>query len=240
MPVPNGPVFRAFAIICPPRHPVAALPSASEPSIGFKCRRAGQNAMTLAGLFTVPWLVARRGEQAGATPALDPIDDKEKLGLTFTYENEAWDAELIVVHLVGEFERHVSPDTAGWTRAVEVALDRLARNSEIKALDEERILKFIVSASKGAFSLTTLRGELKKLRMGEITGTDHTEVTEAATKDLEEFESSCSAAYTVPPQNWRPTSTHSSKPTTKTPPHTSGSNPPTRSSHRSSVSARRQ
>ncbi|WP_181176983.1 MULTISPECIES: phage/plasmid primase, P4 family [unclassified Mesorhizobium] len=114
-------------------------------------------------------------------------DDKTKLGLSITDENERWDAERITAHLVSEFERHVTPDTAGWTRAVEVVLDRMARNPDISSLDEERILKFIVSASRGAFSLTTLRGELKKLRMGEISGTDHTEVALAAIKDMEEF-----------------------------------------------------
>jgi len=44
----------------------------------------------------------------------------------------------------------------------------------------------------------------------------------------------------LPLQNWRPTSTLSSKPTTTIPPHTSGSNPPTKSSRRSSASAKRQ
>jgi hypothetical protein len=93
----------------------------------------------------------------------------------------------ITTHLVAEFERHVTPDTVGWTRAVEVALDRIARNADLSSLDEERILKFIVSASRGAYSVTTLRGELKKLRLGEISGTDHTEVAKAVIKDLEEF-----------------------------------------------------
>ncbi|ESY35751.1 bifunctional DNA primase/polymerase [Mesorhizobium sp. C386A] len=114
-------------------------------------------------------------------------EDKEKLGLVITEENEQWEPEKIVSHLVGEFERHVSPDTAGWTRAVEVALDRLARNIEISALDEERILKFIVSQSKGSYSVATLRKELMKLRAGDITGTDHSEVARAVLKDLEEF-----------------------------------------------------
>ncbi|WP_206631219.1 DUF5906 domain-containing protein, partial [Mesorhizobium sp. M7A.F.Ca.MR.362.00.0.0] len=109
-------------------------------------------------------------------------DDKTKLGIAITDENEQWDRERLVSHLTSEFERHVTPDTAGWIRAVEVVLDH-----DLKALDEESILKFIVTQSKGAFSLTTLRGELKKLRLGEITGTDHTEVARAAVKDLEEF-----------------------------------------------------
>ncbi|RWP44311.1 MAG: hypothetical protein EOR04_05155 [Mesorhizobium sp.] len=114
-------------------------------------------------------------------------EDKEKLGLVITEENEQWEPEKIVAHLVTEFERHVTPDTQGWTRAVEVALDRLARNADIGSLDEERILKFIVSASKGSYTVTTLRKELMKLRAGDITGTDHSEVARAVIKDLEEF-----------------------------------------------------
>lgn len=114
-------------------------------------------------------------------------EDKKQLGLVITEENEQWGAERIVEHLVGEFERHVTPDTAGWTRAVEFALDRIARNVDLKSLDEERILKFIVSASKGIYTVGTLRKELAKLRAGDINGTDHTEIAKAAIKDMEEF-----------------------------------------------------
>ncbi|WP_353645753.1 phage/plasmid primase, P4 family [Mesorhizobium sp. WSM2239] len=114
-------------------------------------------------------------------------DDKQKLGLTITDENERWDAGRIVDFLVKEFERHVSPDTAGWTHTVEVALDRIARNIELSSLDEERILKFIVSQSKGSYTVVTLRKELAKLRAGEITGTDHSEVARAVIKDLEQY-----------------------------------------------------
>lgn len=115
------------------------------------------------------------------------IDDKEKLGLSITDENEQWDKDKIVAHLVGEFERHVTPDTAGWARAIEVALDRIARNHELGAIDEERILKFIVSASKGVLTIGTLRKELGKLRAGDIVGADHSEIAKAAIKDIEVF-----------------------------------------------------
>ncbi|MBN8245136.1 hypothetical protein JF546_19130 [Nitratireductor aquimarinus] len=114
-------------------------------------------------------------------------DDKTKLGLVITDENERWEADRILEFLVTEFERHVSPDTQGWTQAVEVSLDRIARNAELSALDEERLLKFIVSQSKGSYTVTTLRRELAKLRAGEITGTDHSEVARAVVKDLEQF-----------------------------------------------------
>lgn len=115
------------------------------------------------------------------------VDDKEKLGLQITDENEQWDKERIVNHLASEFERHVSPDTAGWSRAIEVALDRIARNHDLGGIDEERILKFIVSQSKGSVTVSTLRKELQKLRAGDITGTDHSEIARAAIKDLEAF-----------------------------------------------------
>ncbi len=114
-------------------------------------------------------------------------DDKEKLGLAITDENEQWDVDRITQHLVSEFERHVTPDTQGWTRAVEVALDRIARNFELGNLDEERLLKFITQQSKGAYTVSTLRKEVMKLRAGEITGNDHSEVARAAIKDLEQF-----------------------------------------------------
>lgn len=114
-------------------------------------------------------------------------EDKEKLGLVISDENERWEAEKITNYLLKEFERHVTPDTVGWMNAVEVALDRIARNVDLSSLEEERILKFIVSQSKGALTVSTLRKELVKLRSGEITGTDHSEVARAVLKDLEQF-----------------------------------------------------
>lgn len=114
-------------------------------------------------------------------------DDKKKLGVDFSEDDEAWTAAKIVDWLVLEFEKNVSPDTQGWTRAVNIALDRIARNNDLGNLDEERILKFIVSASKGAFTVSTLRKELMKLRAGEISGNDHKEIARAAIKDIEEF-----------------------------------------------------
>lgn len=114
-------------------------------------------------------------------------EEKEKLGLGFTDEDEQWDADRLVAELVKEFERHVSPDTQGWTRAVEITLDRIARNPELGNLHEERILKFITTQSKGAYTVATLRKELKKLRAGAIVGDDHNQIVEATARDLEVY-----------------------------------------------------
>jgi len=55
------------------RHATRPCPSLGVRTFNrFQMPESGQNAMTLAGLFTVRWLAARLGEQAGATPALDP------------------------------------------------------------------------------------------------------------------------------------------------------------------------
>lgn len=114
-------------------------------------------------------------------------EDKEKLGLNFTEENVVWDKARIIAYLQGEFERHVSPEADGWTRAIEVVIDRMARNHELGSIDEERILKFIVSQSRGVHSFGVLRMELKKRRSGDINGNDHSEIAKAAIKDLEAF-----------------------------------------------------
>jgi len=114
-------------------------------------------------------------------------EERAKLGLVIKDENEQWSAERIVDHLLAEFTRHVTPETPGWPLAVEFALDRIARNTNLGSLDEERILKFMVTQSKGSYSLSTLRKELRKLRAGEISGNDHNEVADAVIKDMELF-----------------------------------------------------
>jgi len=114
-------------------------------------------------------------------------EDKEKMGLAVEDVNERWGVERVCNHLAAEFTRWLEPQTEGWTNAIDVALDRIARNPDLSELGQERILKFIVNQSKGLYTLATLRKRLRELRRGELVGENHNEIARAVIKDIERF-----------------------------------------------------
>lgn len=114
-------------------------------------------------------------------------EQKKAMGLEFGDDAERWDCTRLFDFLRGELERHQDPNSDGWSAAVDVVLDRIARNPNFSKLDEEKMLKFVVTQSKGTFSLATLRRQLVRLRQGEVAGNDHTEIAKAALKDLAAF-----------------------------------------------------
>jgi len=132
------------------------------------------------------------GERRSALPigwdeGMDPAD-KEKLGLSFTEDDEKWAIDKIMAYLVTEFERHVDQNSEGRAQAIDVALDRIARaEGSMTVLDEERILRFIQQQSGNTLTVGTLRKQMASLRHGDIAGESHQEVAEAAIKFISKF-----------------------------------------------------
>lgn len=114
-------------------------------------------------------------------------EDKEKMGLEFGEDVERWTSDRLFEFLQEEFTRHVDPTSQGWTNAIDIVLDRIARNPGFSKLDEEKLLKFVSQQSKGMLTLTAMRKQLVRLRQGEVAGNDHTEIAKAVVKDLTEF-----------------------------------------------------
>jgi len=104
-------------------------------------------------------------------------DDKVKMGLSFTADDELWDGKRILTYLAAEFERFEDPSNSGWTSAVDVALAKLASGQgSMSLLDEERVQRFIVAQSKGTLSTSVLKKQVNMLRKGDITGENHQEI----------------------------------------------------------------
>lgn len=115
-------------------------------------------------------------------------EDKAKLGLTFTEEDEKWSAARILEHLAAEFQRYSSVDSEGYQQAITIALDRVARSEgAISLVDEERVLKFIASQSGGMITVATLRKQVKMSRKGDIEGENHDEIAAEVHKFLNEY-----------------------------------------------------
>jgi putative DNA primase/helicase len=114
-------------------------------------------------------------------------EDKKQMGLEFGDDVERWGIERIIQHLRAEFQCNQDPQSQAWTNAVKLALDRMGRNPELNPIDEDRVLKFITSQSRGNLTLGALRKQLRTLKQGEKQGNDHTEIAKAVRTDLEPF-----------------------------------------------------
>lgn len=114
-------------------------------------------------------------------------EDKERLGLSFTSNNEIWSYERIKEFLLAEFANHPERCSPPWMTAVEVALSKVARNTEISSIDEDRLLKFIVEQSAKQISMGSLRKRVHEFRKSEREGTDHSEIAGYVIKDFSQF-----------------------------------------------------
>ena len=115
-------------------------------------------------------------------------EDKARMGLTFSADDEKWPVDKIISYLSGEFERFSEPNDPGRISAVDTALDKLARaQGSLSILDEERVMKFIQAQSANQITVSSLRKQLNLLRRGDISGENHQEIAEAALKFIGEY-----------------------------------------------------
>ncbi|MES0134496.1 phage/plasmid primase, P4 family [Mesorhizobium sp. M0016] len=115
-------------------------------------------------------------------------DDKQKLGLAFTEDDEKWTADKILNYLAVEFERFSDHNSEGRLNSINVALDKVARAAgTMSVLDEERVMKFITGQSAGSITIATLKKMINSLRRGDIAGENHQEIADAVLKFVDEY-----------------------------------------------------
>ena len=114
-------------------------------------------------------------------------EDKERLGLALTPDDEKWDADRLLNWLAAEFQQHAA-GSRDWTRQVHIALQRMARaNETVSAVDEEHILRFIAGQSASTVTLRALKQDLARLRRGSVSGENQQEIAKAAAEQIEQF-----------------------------------------------------
>ncbi len=114
-------------------------------------------------------------------------DDKEKLGLSFTKDDEIWNATKMLEYLAGEFSRFELNDS-GWIAAVEVVLSQIAKaGGSLSVLDEDRVLRFIMAQSKTTLSVSTLKKQVSVLRKGDIVGENHDEIAKKVAEFIMQY-----------------------------------------------------
>lgn len=106
-----------------------------------------------------------------------------ELGVTLGEDETEWDFEKIVEYLQDEFQKY--PDGVKRSEAVERIMLRLSNSHSITTIEEDRILKYVMDVGGFGVPIGTFKKRLRELRMGDIKGTDQTELAKALLKDLE-------------------------------------------------------
>lgn len=112
--------------------------------------------------------------------------DKRDLGLDFGRDHEEWTFAEMRNFIRDEFERHPA-DSAGRGNAIEMALGRIARQGNLTAVEEGRLLSYIQDTCEMGIKVPILRRRLAELRQSGIAGTDHSEIARAVLEDMESF-----------------------------------------------------
>lgn len=113
-------------------------------------------------------------------------DMKKQMGLNFEEDHLAWDFDEIMMYLRDAFDK--SPEgSSGRMEAVEKILNRIGTTNTLTRMEEDRVLQYITDVSGIGIRMTTLRGQLKQIRVGEFEGVDHHEIARRFLDDLEQY-----------------------------------------------------
>lgn len=140
---------------------------------------------SMLGFLTRDVMVGKRPLPVGWDEGLTP-EMKKEMGLQFGDEEVEWDYETLIQYLQSQHEVHGAM-SQGWNKAVEYALDRISRSPSMSEIAKEQLLKYINDATGGRITVGVLRKQLKERSSGDIKGTDHTEIAQAALDHLAQY-----------------------------------------------------
>jgi putative DNA primase/helicase len=115
-------------------------------------------------------------------------EDKERLGINFTEENEAWDYDRAIAYLDRITENTTDFRSTAFQHSIEYMLGRIAQSGQMTGIHIDVLLKSINERAK-SFTMLSLRKRLRELGNAAIEGNDHAEIAEALFNDLCKFSS---------------------------------------------------
>lgn len=114
-------------------------------------------------------------------------EDKERLGLEVSEEQKAQSADEIMEWLVAEMTTCNEAGGHEHNRIVMAALAKMARLGDyLQPIDEERLIKVMVSQGRGFYTASSLRKQLRECRKGDLTGDNHDEIARAVLAQMSE------------------------------------------------------
>lgn len=113
-------------------------------------------------------------------------EDKRNMHLDFSEDEVEWDYEQIKAFIQEEFETHPEGSYKR-TQVIERGLEKIAQNKQLTSIDQDRLIKYIVDASKEKITVGSLKKRLRELGQGDLVGQDHTEIAQAVIRDFEPY-----------------------------------------------------
>lgn len=113
---------------------------------------------------------------------------KAELGVDFSEDKIVLGGADLLSRIMAIYQMHPEVLCDEQMAIVQEAMARIAREDNgIGPLEEERILRFIVSQSAGQITMSALRRQIKTLKQGEILGENHDEIARAVMEWLSEY-----------------------------------------------------
>ncbi|MDQ6433635.1 bifunctional DNA primase/polymerase [Mesorhizobium sp. LHD-90] len=113
-------------------------------------------------------------------------EDKERLGLAFTEDDEVWTAQQIIAALEQKVLADEDPLSPDREAANTVALQRVVR-SRLSPVGESMVINYMVGMSEGAIRVGDARRQLKQMQSEGTEGDNHTEIAQAALEHISRF-----------------------------------------------------
>lgn len=113
-------------------------------------------------------------------------EDRRAMHLDFSDDQVEWDYDQIKDYIRDEFERHPEGSYQR-TESINKALTKIGQNTGLNSIDQDRLIKYIVDASKEKLTISSLKTRLRELGQGDVMGQDHTEIARAVITDLEKY-----------------------------------------------------
>jgi putative DNA primase/helicase len=111
------------------------------------------------------------------------IEEREKWGVDFGDDNQAWTVQQLTDHIFTEFKKCQSPTDPYRQDIIRFILNKVAKSKNLNEIDRGQILHLLKDNSGLKLPISFYNRELKALTAGPIEGNDHTEIA-LATKDL--------------------------------------------------------
>lgn len=109
-------------------------------------------------------------------------DDKKKLGVNFGEDSVSWNFTRLNDYLCDQLPA-TALDPEARNAVIQNAVLKIAKSSNLNSLEEERCLKHIANTVPD-ITVVMLRKRVNEIRSEGITGDNHTEIAQAALRDL--------------------------------------------------------
>jgi putative DNA primase/helicase len=111
-------------------------------------------------------------------------EQKVAMGLVFTVDQEEWSFQQIKDYMIEKFAT-TEVESAERLEVIQYVLKKVSDSSNLDSLFKDQLLLYIKDAGGMKTTMGSLRGRIRELELGDLTGTDHAQIARAVIAEFE-------------------------------------------------------